>query len=259
MKSSMNRSQVELCYSNIEIKRRRGAASASPFFFKVGRRLKGAHRYTKAEMVKPKLTIGEALLDKGDGVADIKKIAMSLVVLLLVASSVFLFLRKLAEPEYKYELVLPENPQRFIQPENSKVQEVAGRLGSVEECYYWVAANVFYVPDYSLGSSDYWLYPSQAIERGRGDCEDFAILLCSLIRAKGVSSEDVRVVAGLVPSNGDIVGHAWVELKYQGKWLALECATRGPQAPPPFDYYLTHTHNEYRRVYWFNDVYYEVL
>lgn len=188
---------------------------------------------------------------------DIKKI---IAILIIVSSLVFLALFLLqirAGPEYTGELVLPENPQRYIQPENSNVQEVAESRDSVEDCYSWVAANIFYVPDDRLGSSEYWLYPSQTIKQKKGDCEDFAILLCSLIRAKGTSAEDVMVVAGLVPTNGDIAGHAWVELKYQGVWLPLECATRGPQAPPPFDYYLTHTHSEYKRVYWFNDVYYE--
>lgn len=175
----------------------------------------------------------------------------------LLAFSIFLLFFELWGPEYRYEIVYPESPQRYIQPENTAVQLVAGQLGSVEKCYYWVAQNIKYVPDYSLGAAEYWLYPSQTIQRGKGDCEDFAILLCSLIRAKGTPAEEVRVVAGLVSSDAELVGHAWVELKYQGTWLPLETATRGQQPPPPFLYYLTHTHPEYRRLYWFNDVSYE--
>jgi hypothetical protein len=175
----------------------------------------------------------------------------------LLAFSIFFLFLELRGPEYKHEIVYPVNPQRYIQPENTAVQLVAGQLGSVEECYYWVAQNIKYVPDYSLGAAEYWLYPSQTIQRKKGDCEDFAILLCSLIRAKGTPAEEARVVAGLVPSDGEFVGHAWVELWYQGTWLPLETATRGQQAPPPFLYYLTHTHPEHKRLYWFNDVYYE--
>ena len=161
----------------------------------------------------------------------IKKIVLPLIIALLLVCLVFFFYQGDTKPEYKYELVLPENPQQYIQPENTAVQERAGQLGSVENCYYWVSSNIFYRPDDSLGSSEYWLYPSETLALKKGDCEDFAILLCSLIRAKGTPAEEVRVVAGLVPTNGDIAGHAWVELKYQGKWLPLECATRGPQAP----------------------------
>jgi transglutaminase-like putative cysteine protease len=152
----------------------------------------------------------------------------------------------------------PENPQRFIQPWDSQVQSIAAELSDAEDCYYWVAQNIRYVPDYSLGSDEVWLYPSQTISLGRGDCEDFAILLCSLIRAVGIPASEVRVVAGTIPSDGDNVGHAWVELWYGGQWLPLEPSTRGHQTPP-FDYYLTHEHVEVQRYYWFNDEEYEKL
>jgi len=175
----------------------------------------------------------------------------------LLAFSIFFLFLEIRGPEYKYEIAYPENPQRFIQPDCPTIQQLASQLDSIEDAYYWVAQNIFYVPDSSLGSSEVWLYPSQTIQRKKGDCEDFAILLCSLIRAKGTPAEEVRVVAGLVPSDGELVGHAWVELWYQGTWLPLETTTRGPQPPPPFEYYLTHTHPEHKRLYWFNDVYYE--
>jgi transglutaminase-like putative cysteine protease len=158
--------------------------------------------------------------------------------------------------EYAGELVYPEKPQRFIQPENSLIQSTAAGLDDPEACYYWVAQNIFYRPDYSLGSPEAWLYPSQTIQLRKGDCEDFAILLCSLIRAKGIPHEEVKVVAGLVQSGGEVVGHAWVELKHQGEWMPLESATHGPKPPPAFDYYLTHEHPEVKRYYWFNDVNY---
>ncbi len=190
---------------------------------------------------------------------SVKDMAIISLVSFLLAFSIFFFLWKLRGPEYKYEIVYPENPQQYIQPENTAVQQLAGQLGSVERCYYWVAQNIKYVPDYSLGSAEYWQYPNQTIQRKKGDCEDFAILLCSLIRAKGTPAEEVRVVAGLVPSDGEPVGHAWVELWYQGTWLPLEAATRRRLPPPPFEYYLTHTHPEYERLYWFNDVSYEIL
>ncbi len=185
-----------------------------------------------------------------------KDIAIISSALFLLACSIFLLVKVLREPGYKYEIAYPENPQRYVQPENSAVQSLAGQLGTVEDCYYWVARNIKYVPDYSLGVSEYWQYPSQTIQRRKGDCEDFAILLCSLIRANGTPAEDIRVVAGLVPSDGEIAGHAWVELRYLGRWLPLESATRGRRALP-FDYFLTNAHPEHKRLYWFNDVYYE--
>lgn len=186
-------------------------------------------------------------------------VIISLVSFLFACSILLLVWKSRESPGYEYEIVYPENPQQYIQPENTVVQQLAGQLGAVEDCYYWVAQNIKYVPDYSLGSAEYWLYPSQTIQRKRGDCEDFAILLCSLIRAKGTPAEEVRVVAGLVPSDGELVGHAWVELWYKETWLPLEAATRGPQPPPPFEYYLDYTHREHERLYWFNDSSYKIL
>jgi hypothetical protein len=63
-------------------------------------------------------------------------------------------------------------------------------------------------------------------------------------------------VAGLVPSDGELVRHARAELWYMGAYLPLETATGRQQPPPHFLYYLAHAHPEHKRLYWFNDVSY---
>ena len=66
---------------------------------------------------------------------------------------------------------------------------------------------------------EYWQFPEETLKLKTGDCEDQAILLCTLLRANGYSPEDVKVVFGLTSSNA---GHAWVELLYQGDWIVFD-------------------------------------
>jgi transglutaminase-like putative cysteine protease len=68
---------------------------------------------------------------------------------------------------------------------------------------------------------EFWQLPRETIEWGKGDCEDQAILLCTLMRAIGVPASDVRVVVGLVSLGGG-TAHAWTEFKLGTRWYILE-------------------------------------
>jgi len=73
----------------------------------------------------------------------------------------------------------------------------------------WVGNNIDYKYDSeTYGQSDYWQLPKETLQRGTGDCEDFSILLCSLLRANGWSANDVYVVIG---EKGESC-HAWVKI-----------------------------------------------
>ncbi|MCW3985103.1 MAG: transglutaminase-like domain-containing protein [Candidatus Bathyarchaeota archaeon] len=81
----------------------------------------------------------------------------------------------------------------------------------------WVGRNVEYVSDYdSYAVGEYWQLGKETLESRTGDCEDFAILLCSLLRADGWSTEGVYVVVGQNEA-GDY--HAWVKIKIP--WTAI--------------------------------------
>ena len=61
----------------------------------------------------------------------------------------------------------------------------------------WVYSHIEYVPDdKSHGVEDYWQTPAETIALGTGDCEDFAILLVSLLRAYGAPDDQVYVAVG---------------------------------------------------------------
>jgi hypothetical protein len=79
--------------------------------------------------------------------------------------------------------------------------------------------------------NDSWLMPEETLRNGKGDCEDFAFLLASLLISSGISSYNVRVALGEVEieSDGDAnyaskkFGHAWVMYRQEsGFWKILE-------------------------------------
>jgi hypothetical protein len=94
----------------------------------------------------------------------------------------------------------------------------------------WVASQIRYRYDRdSHGVEEYWQLPRETVELGTGDCEDFAILCCSLLRAAGYGPDEVYVVANYA------AGHAyllWVEeLPPLGKmYLAMEPQAGGWRA-----------------------------
>jgi transglutaminase-like putative cysteine protease len=99
----------------------------------------------------------------------------------------------------------------------------------------WVATNIKYPPDDANGDGDpdydyikhskweYWQLPKETLQLKTGDCEDYSILLVSLLRAAGWSQNDVYVVLG---RNSEGKGHAWVKIKINlllgSVWYNLE-------------------------------------
>jgi len=88
----------------------------------------------------------------------------------------------------------------------------------------WVGSHVSDVSDQSIhGVPDYWQLPAETLALGTGDCEDYAILLCSLLRAYGVSADQVYVAVGQTSTKED---HAWlVEKYYKGIWRIIDRGT----------------------------------
>ncbi len=83
----------------------------------------------------------------------------------------------------------------------------------------WVGSNIHYEYDSDVHrKAEYWQLPRETISLGTGDCEDFSILLCSLLRADGWSSDNAFVVVG---KNGGSY-HAWVRIIWNGLEYNLE-------------------------------------
>jgi len=60
---------------------------------------------------------------------------------------------------------------------------------------------------YRSDNGEFWYFPDEVISRRAGDCDDSAILLCSLLR-RFYPPDRVYVVAGTYRG----LGHTWVEL-----------------------------------------------
>lgn len=87
----------------------------------------------------------------------------------------------------------------------------------------WVAINIDYVSDEQRWGEDHWQTPKETLSYRTGDCEDFSILLCSLLRTYGIDAERVYVALG-VDGGSEEPGHAFlIEDWYRdGEWRRVE-------------------------------------
>jgi len=102
--------------------------------------------------------------------------------------------------------------RQWITPENSEISRLALELGSPRNIYEYMQ-RIRYVPGF------YLIKPVQVLHREEGDCDEQAVLLCSLLRAIG---EEAFVRVAAVP--GSPVLHAWVVWKdpAYGLWRNLD-------------------------------------
>jgi hypothetical protein len=122
----------------------------------------------------------------------------------------------------------------------------------------WVAINIDYMSDEERWDEDYWQTPEETLSYHTGDCEDFSILLCSLLRAYGIDAEQVYVALG-VDDEGE--GHAFLieDWYHDGEWRRIES-----QAPAQFSSWHSwfglpnpdSRLDEYEIAAAFNDLYY---
>jgi len=68
---------------------------------------------------------------------------------------------------------------------------------------------------------DYWQTSEETLSYYTGDCEDFSVLLCSLLRAYGIGAEQVYVALGV---DDDDNGHAFLieDWYLDGEWRRIE-------------------------------------
>ncbi len=96
----------------------------------------------------------------------------------------------------------------------------------------FVARRIAYARD---AARDFWQFPAETLHRGRGDCEDIAFLLASLMLASGISGYNVRVALGHILETNLRTGrrrafdHVWTAYRTErGDWTVIE-----PLLPPP--------------------------
>ncbi len=136
------------------------------------------------------------------------------------------------------DVLIPTDLREWITPADSQeIRKVITSLGLPHakergdfdtrawKVWNFVGESITYRPDHiAQRKPDFWQFPPETLALGKGDCEDCAFLLASLLVASGISAFCVRVVFGiLTPRDGSSVGHAWPIYKdEQGSWGVLE-------------------------------------
>ena len=125
----------------------------------------------------------------------------------------------------------------------------------------WVAGSIDYMSDEKRSGGDYWQTSEETLLYRTGDCEDFSILLCSLLRAYGINAECVYVALG-TDVGSEEPEHAFLieDWNQDGEWQRIE-----PQAPAQLASYTwldsLESHpdsglDKYQITASFNDIYY---
>jgi len=124
----------------------------------------------------------------------------------------------------------------------------------------WVVTNIDYKSDEEQWGEDYWQTPEETLSYYTGDCEDFSVLLCSLLRAYGIDTERIYVALGV---DDEEDGHAFIieDWYHDGEWRRIES-----QAPAQFSFWRSlfgstqpnfdSELDEYEITTVFNDLYY---
>jgi len=145
----------------------------------------------------------------------------------------------------------------FVTPNNEKIKSFVNQIDTDDpvNIYRFVRDEIKYLEDYLTYDYrfEYWQFPEETLTLKTGDCEDQAILLCTLFRAKGYTPEEVKIAFGLTTAN---TGHAWVELFYQGDWIVFDPTSSSSAYMEKTRYYSLINVN-YKGS--FNDFYYEVI
>jgi len=85
---------------------------------------------------------------------------------------------------------------------------------AIDAIHRWVKDAIRYEEE----PGNYWQAPQETLARGRGDCEDFAILWFASLRIHGLWPEDVR----LSHINTGAGAHMICEANIDGTWWALD-------------------------------------
>lgn len=111
----------------------------------------------------------------------------------------------------------------------------------------WVGNTITYVSDLEIHNErEFWQFANETIQLETGDCEDFSILLCSLLRSNGWNSNSVHVMIGEKNNQH----HAWVRLIFEGTQYNIEPQGSG------FDIAIGDYLNlsGFTAIYYFNDL-----
>lgn len=122
--------------------------------------------------------------------------------------------------DYTYHTVDLMLVHTLIEPDDPGIQSLANTM-TEEGLYNFVKNDIVY--NSRTGSNQ---KASEVLEKAEGNCVEKAVLMASLLRAKGHPPETVLVGMGAINFYGfegePPENHAWVEFHHNGKWLVLD-------------------------------------
>ena len=156
--------------------------------------------------------------------------------------------------------------RQYLQIGNQQVKNLVGTIVApgdtndqkADKILKWVTENITYTLDeaqYHLG--EYWAKPTETLKSGKGDCEDGAFLLQSMLLAAGVPVDRVRTYAGLVKGGSyGLGGHAWTIYKRESdnKWVDLDWCYY-PDSTSVTSKETFKSQDEYVDAYWWMNAY----
>jgi len=97
------------------------------------------------------------------------------------------------------------------------------RLAEANAVYRWVLGHIRFTSD--TKGVELLRTPSETLLVGVGDCDDFVILICSLLGTIGHTLRIVTVASD--PRDPSVFTHVYPEDFIRGRWVALDAARRG--------------------------------
>jgi len=140
------------------------------------------------------------------------------------AGQIHLYSELLANVRYddKYHSV-----KELVQPDDPMVRDIARVLVQAKDFTKSVQAFVDSFTTYRNEVGDYWTTPAELLAAQAGDCDDKAILLCSILR-NYLPPDQVYCAFGLWVLDGETSGHMWVVTEGEDGDDCIIEATAGP-------------------------------
>lgn len=116
----------------------------------------------------------------------------------------------------------------LVQPDDPLVRDVARVLVQAND---FIAAAQQFVDSfttYQTEEGDYWTTPAEVLSARAGDCDDKAILLCSILR-NYIPADQVFCAFGLWQLDGDLSGHMYVVTEGENGQDHIIESTAGPE------------------------------
>jgi hypothetical protein len=141
-----------------------------------------------------------------------KVIVILMVVALAFAGGLIAGKWKKAGPPSFHDMIVnhPQDLSLLVTPKDKRIRQLAAELKTPENAFVFVRDQV------RNDSSMPAMTAGEMLTDRRASCLGKAVLLCSLYRAMGIPSAEVRIVTGEVSCVEGIVDHAWVEMEHDG-------------------------------------------